>query len=125
MAGSKRSEQLLTILFWLSGIIIAIVLAGIIGYVVVKGFSIVSLDFILQAPSRAGRLGGISTTIVGTIYLTSMSLLIAVPIGFGSAIYLQEYAHSRSRFARLVNLTAETLAGIPSIVFGLFGFVFF
>ena len=54
-----------------------------------------------------------------------MSLLIAVPIGVGSSIYLEEYARSRSKFARLVNLTAETLAGIPSIVFGLFGFVFF
>ncbi|MEQ8236114.1 MAG: phosphate ABC transporter permease PstA [Syntrophomonadaceae bacterium] len=125
MAGSKRSEQLLTVLFWLSGTVIVLVLVGIIGYVAVKGFSTVSLDFILQAPSRAGRLGGISTTIVGTVYLTIMSLLIAVPIGVGSAIYLEEYALSRSRFARLVNLTAETLAGIPSIVFGLFGFVFF
>ncbi len=125
MTASKRSEILLTALFWLSGIVIVLVLAGIIGYVIIKGFSAISLDFILQAPSRAGRLGGISTTIVGTVYLTVLSLLIAVPIGVGSAIYLEEYALSGSKFARLVNLTAETLAGIPSIVFGLFGFVFF
>ncbi len=110
---------------WLAAILIVAILAGILGYVLVKGISSISLDFILQPPSRAGRAGGISTTIVSTVYLTLMSLLIAVPVGVGSAIYLQEYAHSTSRFARLVNLTAETLAGIPSIVFGLFGFVFF
>jgi len=125
MARNKWQDKMITVAFWLAGLSIAAILAGIIGYVVVKGISSLSLDFILQAPSRAGKAGGISTTIVGTVYLTIMALLVAVPIGVGSAIYLQEYAHSTSRFARLVNLTAETLAGIPSIVFGLFGFVFF
>ena len=125
MARNKWQEKLITALFWSAGISIAAILAGIIGYVVVEGISSISLDFIFQVPSRAGRSGGISTTIVSTIYLTVISLLIAVPIGVGSSIYLQEYANTTSRFARLVNLTAETLAGIPSILFGLFGFVFF
>lgn len=125
MAKSNMKDKLITIGFWLSGSIIVAILAGIIGYVVIKGLPSVSLDFILEAPSRAGRAGGISTTIVSTLYLTLMSLIIAVPIGVGSSIYLEEYARSRSKFARLVNLTAETLAGIPSIIFGLFGFVFF
>lgn len=121
----KLEHSLITLGFWLSGLIILGILVGIIAYIFVKGISSVNLDFILQPPSRAGRAGGISTTIVGTVYLTLMSLIIAVPIGVGSAVYLEEYAHSRSRFARLVNLTAETLAGIPSIIYGLFGFVFF
>lgn len=125
MARTKWQDKIITAAFWLAGIFITVILLGIIGYLAVKGVSSISLDFILQPPSRAGRSGGISTTIVGTVYLTIMSLLIAVPIGIGSAVYLQEYAHSKSRFARLVNLTAETLAGIPSIIFGLFGFVFF
>jgi phosphate transport system permease protein len=125
MARRKWTDILITAGFWLSGSIIVAILAGIIGYVIYKGISSISLDFILQPPSKAGRTGGISTTIVSTLYLTLMSLLIAVPIGVGSSIYLEEYAHSRSKFARLVNLTAETLAGIPSIIFGLFGFVFF
>lgn len=125
MAGASGKDKLLTGIFWLAGIFIVLILAGIIGYVLFRGASSLSLDFILQPPSRAGRLGGISTTIVGTVYLTLLALLAAVPVGVGSAIYLEEYAHSRSRFAKLVNLTAETLAGIPSIVFGLFGFVFF
>lgn len=116
---------MITAAFWSAGLFIVLILASIIAYIAVKGISAISLDFILQPPSRAGRAGGISTTIVSTVYLTLMSLLIAVPVGVGSAIYLQEYAHSQSRFGRLVNLIAETLAGIPSIVFGLFGFVFF
>jgi phosphate transport system permease protein len=125
MARNRWLEKALTAAFWAAGLSIAVILLGIIGYVVVQGIGSISLDFILQPPSRAGRAGGISTTIVSTVYLTLMALFIAVPIGVGSAIYLQEYARRASRFARLVNLTAETLAGIPSIVFGLFGFVFF
>ena len=125
MGNSKWKDKLITAALWLSGLLIVAILAGIVGYVVIKGISSINMEFIFQPPSRAGRTGGISTTIVGTLYLTLVSLLIAVPIGVGSSIYLEEYAHSRSKFARLVNLTAETLAGIPSIVFGLFGFVFF
>lgn len=117
-------EKLVYAMFWLSGLIIVGILVSIIGYVIIKGFSSVNFDFILQAPRHAGEEGGISTTIIGTLYLTLLALLIAVPIGVGAAIYLEEYAHSRSKFAYIVNLTAETLAGIPSIIFGLFGFVF-
>ncbi|MEA4924067.1 MAG: phosphate ABC transporter permease PstA [Syntrophomonadaceae bacterium] len=125
MQKNSGKDNLITVIFWLSGLVIVGILICIIGYVMVKGASAISLDFIFQPPSKAGKAGGISTTIVSTVYLTIVSLLIAVPIGVGSSIYLEEYAHSRSKFAKLVNLTSETLAGIPSIVFGLFGFVFF
>lgn len=124
MSAASMKEKLVYAMFWLSGLIIVGILVSIIGYVIIKGFSSVNLDFILQAPRHAGEEGGISTTIMGTLYLTLLALLIAVPIGVGAAIYLEEYAHSRSKFAYIVNLTAETLAGIPSIIFGLFGFVF-
>jgi len=125
MAAYNWKDRLITAVFWLSALVIVGILAGIIGYVILKGISSVSLDFILQPPSKAGKAGGISTTIVSTLYLTLVSLIIAVPIGVGSSIYLEEYARSKSKFARLVNLTSETLAGIPSIIYGLFGFVFF
>lgn len=124
MNAASTKDKLIYGLFWLAGFIILGILVCIIGYVVVKGISAVNLDFILQPPSRAGKEGGISTTIVGTLYLTALALLLAVPIGVGAAVYLEEYAHSQSKFAYIVNLTAETLAGIPSIIFGLFGFVF-
>lgn len=121
---TKQKDKIIYALFWLSGLIFVAILVSIIGYVMVKGISSINLAFLLEAPRRAGAQGGISTTIVGTVYLTVLALLIAVPIGVGAAVYLEEYAHSQSKFAYIVNLTAETLAGIPSIVFGLFGFVF-
>lgn len=124
MNAASVKENLVYAMFWLSGLIIVGILVSIIGYVMIKGFSSISLEFILQAPRHAGEEGGISTSIIGTLYLTLLALLMAVPIGVGAAIYLEEYAPSRSKFAYIVNLTAETLAGIPSIIFGLFGFVF-
>lgn len=124
MGAANRKDKFIYALFWLSGLIIVGILVSIIGYVVVKGISSVNFEFLFQPPRHAGEEGGISTAIVGTLYLTLLALLLAVPIGVGAAVYLEEYAHSRSKFAYIVNLTAETLAGIPSIVFGLFGFVF-
>lgn len=124
MGVTSSRDIIIYTLFWLSGLIIVGILLAIIGYVIIKGISSINLDFIFQVPRHAGEEGGISTTVIGTLYLTLLALLIAVPIGVGAAIYLEEYAHTQSKFAYLVNLTAETLAGIPSIIFGLFGFVF-
>jgi phosphate transport system permease protein len=124
VGATNNKDKLIYAMFWLSGLIIVGILVSIIGYVIIRGISSVNLGFILQAPRQAGKEGGISTTIISTMYLTLLALLIAVPIGVGAAIYLEEYAHSKSKFAYIVNLTAETLAGIPSIIFGLFGFVF-
>lgn len=125
MKAGSNGEKVLTGLFWLSALMVVAILFTIICYILIKGVPALSLDFILEAPRRAGKEGGISTTIVSTIYLTVVSLLLAVPLGVGTAVYLEEYSRRSSKFAYLVNLTAETLAGIPSIVFGLFGFVFF
>ncbi|MDD2373634.1 MAG: phosphate ABC transporter permease PstA [Syntrophomonadaceae bacterium] len=125
MVPTKSKEKILTAIFWLLALIIVGILFSLIAYIAVRGLPGLSMDFILQAPSRAGKEGGISTTIVGTLYLTAVALLLAVPLGVAAAIYLEEYARPDSKFAWLVNLTAETLAGIPSIIFGLFGFVFF
>ncbi len=77
MGNNNWTDKLITAGFWLSGLVIIAILAAIIGYVMIKGISSISLDFILQPPSRAGRAGGISTTIVGTLYLALMSLLSA------------------------------------------------
>ncbi len=125
MLTKKGIEKFIKALLWLSGLIIVTILFIIIAYITFKGVSAINLDFIFEAPRRAGKEGGILTTIVSTVYLTLVSLLIAVPIGVGSAVHLEEYEPRGSWFSKVVNLTAETLAGIPSIVFGLFGFVFF
>lgn len=125
MLPAKAKEKILTAIFWLLALIIVGILFSLIAYIAVRGLPGLSMDFILQAPSRAGKEGGISTTILGTLYLTVVALFLAVPLGVAAAIYLEEYARPDSKFAWLVNLTVETLAGIPSIIFGLFGFVFF
>lgn len=125
MLANKYVEKAVTLMFWLSALLIAAILIGIIAYIAVKGLPSVNLQFLIEEPRRSGREGGILSPIAGTVYITLMSLLFAVPVGVGAAVYMQEYARSGSRFASMVNLTAETLAGIPSIVFGLFGFVFF
>lgn len=118
-------EKGLTALYWLAALIIGIILLAVTGYIFFRGFEVINLDFILNKPGAGGKTGGILTPILGTLYTTLGALLTAVPVGIGTAIYLEEYARRQNFFAYLVNLTSETLAGIPSIVYGLFGFVFF
>ena len=101
-----------------------ILLAGIIVYVFARGFSAISWSFLTTVSSALRGTLGIAGNIVNTLYIVALTLLIAAPIGIGSAIWLNEYA-GKSRFVRLIEFTTETLAGIPSIIFGLFGMVFF
>jgi len=81
-------------------------------------------SFLFEAPSRAGAVGGISTIIINTLILVAFVLLIATPLGLMGAVYLQEYAR-QGRAMAVLRVGIDTLAGIPSIIFGLFGFVFF
>lgn len=118
-------EKGLTALYWLAASLIVIILLAVIGYIFMRGIGVFNLDFILSKPGAGGKTGGILTPMLGTLYTTAGALLTAIPIGIGTAIYLEEYARRRNVFAYIVNLTSETLAGIPSIVYGLFGFVFF
>jgi len=99
-------------------------LAGIVGYVAVRGISSISWDFLTTVPSSINGTFGIAGNIVNTLYIIVLTLLIAIPFGVGAAIYLSEYAKP-GRIVRLIEFTTETLSGIPSIIFGLFGSVFF
>jgi phosphate transport system permease protein len=101
-----------------------ILLAGIVGYVAFRGVSSVNWSFLTTVPSAIKGTFGIAGNIVNTVYIIIITLLIAIPFGVGAAIYLNEYAKP-GRLVRLIEFTTETLAGIPSIVFGLFGYVFF
>lgn len=118
-------EKSMTAMYWLAAFILVAILLAVIGYIVFRGFGVINLDFLLTKPGAGGKTGGILTPLLGTLFTTLGALLVAVPIGIGSAIYLEEYSRRQNYFSYLVNLTAETLAGIPSIVYGLFGFVFF
>jgi phosphate transport system permease protein len=99
-------------------------LAGIVGYVAYRGFSSVNWSFLTTIPSSIKGTFGIAGNIINTLYIIIITLLIAIPFGVGAAIYLNEYAKP-GRLVNLIEFTTETLSGIPSIVFGLFGYVFF
>lgn len=101
-----------------------VLLAGILGYVFVRGFPHVTWSFLSTASSTARGTFGILGNIINTLYIVVITLLIATPLGIGSAVYLNEYARP-GKLVRLIEFTTETLAGIPSIIFGLFGMVFF
>ena len=99
-------------------------LAGIMGYVFVRGIPHVSWEFLTTVTSAAKGTFGILGNIVNTLYIVVITLLMATPLGVGAAIYLNEYAKP-GRVVRVIEFTTETLSGIPSIIFGLFGMVFF
>ena len=101
-----------------------LLLLGIIGYMFFKGFRIVTWNFLTTVSSTLKKTAGIAGNIVNTLYIVVLTLLVATPIGVGAAIYLKEYARP-GRLVRLIEFTTETLSGIPSVIFGLFGMVFF
>ena len=109
---------------YLSAAIAVSVLLMIICYVTVRGIGSVSLEFLTTVTSARKGTVGIAGNIVNTLYIIVITLVIATPIGVGSAIYLNEYAKP-GKIVRIIELTTETLSGIPSIIFGLFGSVFF
>ena len=109
---------------YLSAAIAVSVLLMIICYVTVRGIGSVSLEFLTTVTSARKGTVGIAGNIVKTLYIIMITLVIATPIGVGSAIYLNEYAKP-GKIVRVIEFTTETLSGIPSIIFGLFGSVFF
>jgi phosphate transport system permease protein len=121
----KATQGLAMAFVWGGGVVTVVILLVVIGYVLVQGLPGLSLDFLLTPP-RGGLSGegGISTVIVSTVYLVAVTILILVPVGLGAAIYLAEYAPD-NRLTRLIRFGVETLAGVPSIIFGLFGFALF
>ena len=100
------------------------VLVFIIVFVLEKGLPVVTWSFLSGNPEDMGRAGGIFPIIVGTLLLPLLALAIALPLGVGSAVYLCEYTRE-TRMTRVIRIGTDCLAGIPSIIFGLFGLVFF
>lgn len=125
MSGKRKLRDNCTlVLIYLSAFFSETLLAVIIVYVFVRGFSAINLSFLTSVSSVLKGTVGIAGNIVNTLYIVVLTLLIATPIGIGSAIWMNEYA-GQSRLVRLIEFTTETLAGIPSVIFGLFGMVFF
>ncbi|MBP7705868.1 MAG: phosphate ABC transporter permease PstA [Candidatus Aminicenantes bacterium] len=120
-----RAEQAVvrTVLWAMTAVTVGI-LVYIIVFVLRKGVPALSWEFLTRDPVDMGKAGGIFSTIVGTIALTAGAVLIATPLGIGTAIYLTEYTWE-GPVTRIIRFGAECLAGIPSIIFGLFGFILF
>ena len=114
---------LLKIILWLSAFITIGVVVAIVGYILVKG--IPNLNLSLFAWEYNTTNVSMTPALINTFIMIVLSLLIALPIGVFSAIYLVEYAKRGSKLVKLIRITTETLQGIPSIVYGLFGFLFF
>ncbi len=118
-------------IFWLAGIVAVLIMVFVVGYIMVKGLPGITPDFFTTSP-RGGLSGngGIYSTIVTTFYMIVVTLAFATPLGVGAAIYLTEYSSNTDNkiICKLVNIArfgVETLAGVPSIVFGLFGYALF
>jgi len=115
------------IMVWILGIATGIALTAlffIIIFMLSKGIPVLDWKFLTAFPSKMGKMGGIFPTIVGTFALTLVAVLVATPLGVGAAIYLTEYTRE-GKITKIVRFGAECLAGIPSIIFGLFGFILF
>ncbi len=105
--------------------IIALMLFVILGNIVLGGIGVISFDFLSSPPENGMEGGGIFPAIFGTVFLVLLMTIAVVPIGVLTAIYLQEYTRPGSKITRLIRIAINNLAGVPSIVFGLFGLGFF
>jgi len=121
-AVSKRqlSQRTAFSLLIVATIIVVLPILAIVIQIIVSGADAISWEFITQAPSQAGKAGGILPAIVGTFYLMLGTIIVALPLGVMAGIYLTEYARD-NWFTRAINLAIVNLAGVPSIVYGLFG----
>ncbi len=123
MKRQKISAFLLRFAVYFAAFITVGALLFVVGYILVKG--VPNLSFKMFEWRYTTENLSLLPALLNTILMTLLSLLIAVPLGVFAAIYLVEYAHRGSRLVRVVRMNAETLAGIPSIVYGLFGMLFF
>jgi phosphate transport system permease protein len=116
----QHADRLATGIITAVAVLVVIPIAFVIGYIFVNGFSAISWDFLTAAPTNGMTEGGIMPAILGTLILTLGTALVCMPLGIGAAIYLAEYAGD-NQLTRAVRLAIINLAGIPSIVYGLFG----
>ena len=124
--GQKKriSDMMMYALIYISAGFSVFLLIGIVAFVFLNGFDKVNFEFLTTTTSILRGTVGIAGNILNTIYIIVLTMLIVTPIGVGTAIYLNEYAKP-GKFVKLIELATETLSGIPSIIFGLFGMMFF
>jgi phosphate transport system permease protein len=124
MIPPKYAQKIMNVVFWAVGILAIAILVMVIGYLLYVGLPQVNLTFLFSDPIDNGAAGGIWPSIVSTFYITIVALVVAAPLGVLAAVYLAEYS-GENTFVKTIRFATETLASVPSIVFGLFGLAFF
>lgn len=125
MLNRSQQDNLLLAAIWTSACVTILFLLWVMWHILSNGLSHVTWEFISGAYTRIGEASGIWAMIVSTVYMVALCLSIAAPIGIMTAIYLTEYAKQGSKVVKVIRFCTESLAGIPSIVYGLFGMAFF
>ncbi|ABZ78818.1 phosphate ABC transporter, inner membrane subunit PstA [Shewanella halifaxensis HAW-EB4] len=120
-----NQDRLMLATIWSAAATTVLFLLWVVWHILSNGLAHVSWEFITGAYTRIGEASGIWAMIISTIYMVGLSLAFAAPIGIMTAIYLTEYAAPDSRIVKVIRFCTESLAGIPSIVYGLFGMTFF
>ena len=122
---SRRAWNIaLTAAVWAAAVLVIALTAGVIGLVLIRGIPHISWNFLSTTASVLKGTDGILPAILNTLYVIFLTLLIVLPLGVGAAVYLTEYASNR-RLIEVIEFTNETLAGIPSIIYGLVGMLVF
>lgn len=120
----RRSQSLARVALWSATALTVGILVFVVAFVLQRGLGMLSWSFLTDMPRRSGAEGGIFPTVVSTLYVTFAAVVVATPLGLGAAIYLAEYT-VEGRLSGVIRRGTDSLAGIPSIIFGLFGFAFF
>ncbi|MGS0692223.1 phosphate ABC transporter permease PstA [Shewanella sp. 30m-9] len=120
-----NQDKLMMLAIWSAAATTLLFLLWVVWHILSNGLAHVSWEFITGAYTRIGEASGIWAMIVSTVYMVGLSLAFAAPIGIMTAIYLTEYADPGSQVVKVIRFCTESLAGIPSIVYGLFGMTFF
>ncbi len=124
LAFRHAKDRLASGLLWGVGLLILAVLGWFLFYILGRGLPVLDLHFIFAKPKSVAAGGGVGPELFNTFYVTLLSLLFSLPVGIGAGIYMAEYARP-GRLTSLLRLSVETLASVPSIVFGLFGLIVF
>lgn len=118
---SRLGDRFMTIIVWFAVLIVVATFLWLLTDLTVHGMAKINVSFLLGAPENAGRDGGIGTILVSTLLILGVALSATIPLGLGTAVYLSEYTDNAGLLARLIRMSLDVLAGVPSIVFGLFG----
>ncbi|MCE2746024.1 MAG: phosphate ABC transporter permease PstA [Burkholderiales bacterium] len=123
--GRLNSDHLFAAVVYAAATVVAAVFVWVVLDLLLHGFAKLSWEFVTELPRSSGRKGGISSILVSTALILLITLLVAVPLAFAAAVWLSEFTRRGGKLAVYVRLSLDVLAGVPSIVFGLFGSAFF